>query len=181
MPGRIIRIFHGDFNIRVGQLLQRNRISQTEATFCLLDQRTFQCHWSTLTEIAKYKGEGKPKIELFYFLAVRWLKRALKAVHKETVLHNWWGRDDWSTLNNLSPEQIKNELVTRFKTELGYKSALAWPIYKQVGSKLIVYFMIHATDHSEAPKLMARAYNDAVQPRGKQLSLPGFADTPSTG
>jgi hypothetical protein len=33
--------------------------------------------------------------------------------------------------------------------------------------------MIHATDHAEAPKLMARAYNEAVQPThvAEQLSL----------
>jgi hypothetical protein len=132
-----------------------------------------------VAELAKYKGEGKPKIEIFYFLAVRWLRRALKAVQRETIFQQWWGRDDWPTLKGLSPEEIKHKLVERFKTELGYKSVLAWPIYKQLDSKLIVYFMIHATDHSEAPKLMARAYNDAVQPRGKQLSFPGMAD-PST-
>jgi hypothetical protein len=47
---------------------------------------------------------------------------------------------------------IKWEFVKRFKDELGYKSALAWPIFQREGSELIVYFMIHATDHSEAPK-----------------------------
>ena len=179
VQGRVVRIFHGDFNTIVRQLLRRNKISQKEATFCLLDQWTFQCHWSTLVELAKYKGEGKLKIELFYFLAVRWLRRALTAVQRETILQQWWGREDWSTLKSLNPDQIKNELVKRFESELGYKSVLAWPIYKQLGSKLIVYFMIHATDHSEAPKLMARAYNDAVQPRGEQLSFPGMAHPPS--
>ena len=103
VPGRVIRIFHGDFNTRVRQLLRRSKISQMEATFCLLDQWTFQCHWSTLIELSEYKGEGKPKIELFYFLAVRWLKRALKAVQRETILRQWWGRDDWPTLKNLKP------------------------------------------------------------------------------
>jgi hypothetical protein len=36
--------------------------------------------------------------------------------------------------------------------------------------------MIHATDHPEAPKLMARAYNNAVQSRGVQLTLPGMTN-----
>jgi three-Cys-motif partner protein len=176
VQGRKIRIFWGDFNTRVRQLLRRNKISQNEAIFCLLDQWTFQCHWETLVELAKYKGEGKPKIELFYFLAVRWLRRAITAVQDESILHQWWGRDDWPTLRALKPDQIKSAFVDRFKTELGYKSVTAWPIYKKLGSKLIVYFMIHATDHSEAPKLMARAYNDAVEPRGQQLCLPGMLE-----
>ena len=46
-----------------------------------------------------------------------------------------------------------------------------------VCSKLIVYFMIHATEHSEAPKLMARAYNNAVESRGQQLCLPGMVES----
>jgi len=174
VPDRNIRIFHGDFNVRIRQLLQHNRISQTDATFCLLDQWTFQCHWSTVAEIAKYKKDGKPKIELFYFLAVQWLRRAVTAVHRDTLLQNWWGRDDWPKLKTASPEGIKCEFVKRFKDELGYKSALAWPIFQREGSELIVYFMIHATDHSEAPKLMGRAYNNTIQPRGEQKIFPGM-------
>ncbi len=178
VPDRVVRIFHGDFNTRIRQLLRHNKISHTEATFCLLDQWTFQCHWSTIVELSKYKGEGKPKIELFYFLAVRWLRRALAAVQNHSLLQQWWGRDDWAVLRNATTDWIKGEFVKRFKDELGYRSVLAWPIYKQEGSKLIVYFMIHATDHSEAPKLMARAYNNAVVPRGEQLFLPGMKPNP---
>lgn len=174
VPERVIRIFHGDFNQRILRLLQRNKISQTEATFCLLDQWTFQCHWSTLVELARYKGEGKPKIELFYFLAVRWLRRAITAVQHDVLLQQWWGREDWPALKAMKPRQIKCEMIERFKKELGYKFVVAWPIFKQIGSKLIVYYMIHASDHAEAPKLMGRAYNNAVVPRGKQLRFPGM-------
>jgi three-Cys-motif partner protein len=174
ISGRKIRIFHGDFNVAIHRLLEKGQINQNDATFCLLDQWTFQCHWSTVSELAMYRGEGKPKIELFYFLAVRWLKRALKAVQKQDLLKNWWGRDDWAALKDWTSEQIKEKLVSRFKAELGYRYVLAWPIYKQIGSNLIVYFMIHASDHAEAPKFMARAYNDAVQARGTQLWLPGI-------
>lgn len=178
--GRAIRVFHGDFNARVCKLLDRGQISQTEATFCLLDQRTFECHWSTLERLAKYKGDGKTKVELFYFLAVRWLRRALCAVERADVLRNWWGRDDWPALKDLTVDTIKEEIVERMKLELGYKWALAWPIYKQAGNSLVVYYMIHATDHPEAPKLMARAYNNAIQPRGLQLCLPGMLNSPPT-
>jgi len=181
VKNRVIRVFHGDFNARIGQLLDRGRISETEATFCLLDQRTFECHWGTLERLAKFKNDGKYKVELFYFLAVRWLRRALAATQKEEVLQKWWGRDDWPTLRILNPEQIKDEIVKRFKAELGYKWSIAWPIYKQAGSCVLVYYMVHATDHPEAPKLMARAYNNAVQSRGFQTSFPGMLDTPLTG
>lgn len=179
VPGRVVRVFHGDFNVRVRQLLEHKRIKQTEATFCLLDQRTFQCHWNTLTELAKYKEQGKLRIELFYFLAVGWLHRSLSAVRNETLLEQWWGRNDWTQLKDMTASQIKDEIVRRFKAELGYQSAKAWPIYKRRGSEHIVYYMIHATDHPEAPKLMSRAYNQAVQPWEipEQLSLPLLAQS----
>jgi len=172
VQGRVIRIFRGDFNSRVHQLLARNRISRKEAMFCLLDQRTFQCDWNTLVELAKYKGPGQTKIELFYFLAVRWLKRALKGVQNEAILCKWWGHNDCEMLRELKPRQIKDKLVERFKSELGYKSVQAWPIFKQHATGQTIYYMIHATDHADGPKLMARAYNAAVISRGKQTLFP---------
>jgi len=41
---------------------------------------------------------------------------------------------------------------------------MPWPIYGRKNSQKIMYFMIHATDHPEAPKLMQRAYRKAVDP-----------------
>ena len=37
-----------------------------------------------------------------------------------------------------------------------------------------MYYMIHATDHPEAPHLMARAYDKAIQPKEtpEQLGFP---------
>jgi hypothetical protein len=53
-------------------------------------------------------------------------------------------------------------MVSRFKAELGYKSAKAWPILDKEGRDM--YFVIHATDYLDAPALMQRAYVEAVQP-----------------
>lgn len=171
--GRSIRIFKGDFNSNVLSLLRRKEIKQTEATFCLLDQRTFECHWSAVVELANYKEAGRPKIEIFYFLAVSWLPRALSAVKNDKLLRDWWGRDDWGQLKTTGVDEIKEMIMGRFKAELGYKSVMAWPIFDRRGGDLVVYYMIHATDHPEAPKLMARAYNRAVQPKhvAEQLAL----------
>ncbi len=102
--GRSIRVFHGDFNIEVLRLLRRKEIKQTEATFCLIDQRTFECHWQTLVELAKYKEPSRSKVELYYFLAVRWLRRALSAIRYNRQLEQWWGRSDWATLKRMTPE-----------------------------------------------------------------------------
>ncbi len=170
---REIHVQRGNFNECVLDLLNSGEIKQNEATFCLLDQRTFECKWSTLKALAEYKAAGNNKIELFYFLAVHWLKRALAGLKNTKELEDWWGRKDWRDLPSLSTERCKELVVERMKTELGYKSVKPWPIFRRRSGKTIMYYMIHATDHPQAPILMRRAYENAVKPKEpiEQLSL----------
>lgn len=163
---RDIQIECADFNIAVHNLVKSGAIGQKEAAFCLLDQRTFECHWATLRALAGCKRTGELKIELFYFFAHGWIKRALSGVTRNTQqIADWWGREDWSELAGLSADSIKDTIVSRFKDELGYKIATPWPIYERQDGGKIMYFMIHATDHPEAPYLMSRAYDKAIQPK----------------
>jgi len=159
---REIEVFCGDFNANVDSILSSRRIGEKEATFCLLDQRTFECHWSTVKKLASYKTAKSNKFELFYFLAGWWYRRAVTAVKRDSILRNWWGRTDWADLREKKLLVVKDEMVARFKSELGYASAKAWPILDRAGRDM--YFMIHATDYLDAPALMERAYIEAVQP-----------------
>lgn len=161
---RKIEIHQGDFNAVVDQVLQAGTIREKEATFCLLDQRTFECQWETVRKIAGYKKAGT-KIEQFYFLAVGWLARSIAALKDDAKLRAWWGRDDIDLVRSTTkPIEQARLFSQRFVGELGYASALAWPIYERTDSGLgkVMYFMIHATDHPEAPKLMNRAYKAAT-------------------
>lgn len=162
---RKIEIHEGDFNVSIDTILAPGNIKETEATFCLLDQRTFECTWDTVRKIAAYKQQPT-KIELFYFLAVGWLARSMTALKGEKeALRRWWGRDD------IEVPQAAHTVVDlarlfshRFVRELGYTTAAAWSIYEKEDGGLgkIMYFMIHATDHDEAPRLMNRAYKAAT-------------------
>lgn len=158
---RTISLYEGDVNERIHELLAAKSITEKQATFCLLDQRTFECHWETVKALAEYKKEGM-KIELFYFLASKWLARAMAGVKDESILQKWWGRDDWSELYGMKPEKCADLVVDRFKQELGYMSAKRWPIFKTGQPGLVMYYMIHATDHDKAPYQMRRAYLNAV-------------------
>ena len=160
---RDISIYPGDFNLSVDKILNASTISEKEATFCLLDQRTFECKWSTVEKLARYKKTGL-KIELFYFLANGWFERALSAQKDLEALANWWGRDDWESLRDMSRDKRRDTVVDRMKNELGYKHVMAWPIFKRQTGGTVMYFMIHATDHPEAPVQMSRAYRNTVRP-----------------
>ncbi|MFQ5696473.1 MAG: hypothetical protein ACE5HB_10830, partial [Terriglobia bacterium] len=59
------------------------------------------------------------------------------------------------------------------KNELHYQSVKPWPIYGRQHGGRVMYYMIHASDHPEAPAQMSRAYELAVQPEevAEQLEL----------
>jgi three-Cys-motif partner protein len=167
---RDVRVYRGDFNKVVDQILQPDVLRPTEATFCLLDQRTFECRWDTVRKLAAYRATGY-KIELFYFLTNGWLERAFAALEDYDKWQAWWGRSDWQSVASMTRRQRAEELCRRFQMELGYQFAHAWAIYDKPTSR-VMYYMIHASDHPEAPKLMERAYTDSVRGQGgKQLRI----------
>lgn len=150
--------------VTIEQVLVPGSIREKEATFCLLDQRTFECKWDTVRKIAEYK-KTNTKIEQFYFLAVGWLGRSIAALKDDKKLREWWGRDDIELPRSTSHSvELARLFSHRFMRELGYASAAAWPIYERSdgGRGKVMYYMIHATDHEEAPKLMNRAYKAAT-------------------
>jgi three-Cys-motif partner protein len=181
---RNVEIYSGDFNQRIDDVLNGGTISEKEATFCLLDQRTFECYWSTVEKIAKYKKTGM-KIELFYFLANGWFERAFCAQKDLDKLANWWGRSDWKDLRAMSRDQRRDLIVERMRNELGYEHVMPWSIYKRNTGGAVMYFMIHATDHPEGPVQMSRAYRNTVLPLEplEQLSfeLEGESKAPQSG
>src|SRR6185295_14696271 len=81
---RRVEVTKGDFNEAVVEFLNKGEIP-IEPTFCLLDQRTFECRWSTVEALAGYKPEGT-KIEIFYFLPIAWLDRAFSATSRDETL-----------------------------------------------------------------------------------------------
>ncbi|HEX9640878.1 MAG TPA: three-Cys-motif partner protein TcmP [Candidatus Krumholzibacteria bacterium] len=160
-PKRTVQVFPGDMNTELCKVLNESPIGQKEAAFCLLDQRTFECHWQTVEKIAQYKRAPENKIELFYFMPNSWLDRAFSGLKDEAKALLWWGRDDWQSVRKARGQARAQLFVERFKA-LGYASVKPWPIYEREGGGRTMYFMIHATDHPEAPTLMSRAYAKAV-------------------
>jgi three-Cys-motif partner protein len=157
-----IELYLADFNEVVYQILRSGRIGPRVAAFCLLDQHTFECEWRTVEALARHKEERK--IELFYFVSTGWLDRAFSGLKDLTIAERWWGSPDWHKLKGLHQEERANLFCERFRQELGYKFAYPFPIYDRFGTRgrRVMYHMIHATDHPDAPHLMARAYRKAT-------------------
>ncbi len=172
-PKREFRVFAGDCNENLPRFLTSHKIRKSQAAFCLLDQWTFDCDWSTVEALATHKREKK--IELFYFLAAKWFERALSQVKEKGAkrVRAWWGRDDWRELRDMSRLERARAFADRFRNELHYKYVTPWSIYSRKRGGSVMYYMIHATDHPDAPGLMARAYERTTEPKetAKQLRL----------
>lgn len=161
---RHYQVLAGDFNKTVHDILSSGLIKEKTATFCLVDQFTLECHWSTLTALAEHKPAGPRKIEIFYFLATGWLHRSLSSIsvnaHRPDL---WWGGNGWRDLLSSSGEKIAIRMAERIRDELGYRFVKPYPIYeKQKGEGRVMFHMIHASDHPEAAKLTARAHRNVT-------------------
>jgi three-Cys-motif partner protein len=166
---RNIEIWPGDFNKSVVQILKGGKITQKEATFSLLDQRMFECHWDTVKKLAAYKIPPENKIEILYFLGVGWLHRSISGIRHPEKMENWWGRRDWGRLKDMTHIEIADLVRERFRNELGYSFVGQYPIYDRAEGNKVMYYMIHASDHQEAPALMVRAHHRAVRSLPKEV------------
>lgn len=168
---RKIVIYRGDCNRSITRMLRDHSIRDTEATFCLLDQRTFECDWKTVVQVATHKRGGY-KIELFYFLANAWIDRA-ESRRNDDRIQQWWGRDDWREFFRLPNVERPLVLMERLRSEFGYRYVYPFPIYARHDGGRTMYWMLHATDHPAAPRLMHQAYRNAlnVDESATQLDL----------
>ena len=114
-------------------MLEFPQVGKGKATFCLIDQRVFECEWATLERIAVQKEE--PKIELMYFLGTGWLDRAMSELHDKSIIEKWWGRPDWSPCRGMDAwnkaAEFWPDFVVRFALQLrvrvSYFRKASWP------------------------------------------------------
>ena len=173
-PRRKFSSRRGDFNELVDELLRSGDVRPKEATFALLDQRSLECDWSTVAKLAQHSQAPHNKIEIFYFLATGWLARTISGHKESSPIDRWWGGRDWEHLRSRTGRCWADAMTARFRDELGYQYAMAWPIREREGGLgRTMYYMIHATDHADAPKLMRRAYQHVLAPveQHEQLRL----------
>lgn len=85
IKGRQIAVSQGDFNAVWRDMLMAARVREKVATFCVIDQRTFQCRWETVRGLAQHKRTSN-KIEIFYFLPMWWWDRAEAETHDREVV-----------------------------------------------------------------------------------------------
>ncbi len=151
-------IYEGDANTRIEKMLQDAPIAANTPCFCLIDQRPLECDWATVRRISEFKTEGY-KIEVLYFLADSWFNRSWKSRKDDDErAKRWWGRDDYMDFLNLPSIERAHGMCSRFRDELRYEYAEPWTIYEHGTTGRTMFYLIHASDHGDARRLMSEAY-----------------------
>lgn len=157
---RQVMVFLGDCNQEIPECLKKHPIKPNKAAFALLDQRTHECTWELVKTLAAHKTSGT-KIELFYFLAQGWMNRSIKSSTTQEKIQEidaWWGCNNWQAFVEMNSFQRAKFMEERFKNELGYEHARAFPMYDKGHEGKIMFWLIHASDHPRAIPLMISAY-----------------------
>ncbi|TLD71335.1 three-Cys-motif partner protein TcmP [Phragmitibacter flavus] len=157
---RQVMVVKGDCNVTIPAYLKGHRIKPKQATFALLDQRTHECTWALVKNLATHK-KGGHKIEIFYFVAQHWMNRSVKSsttAVKLAEIEAWWGGKGWKEFIELSSWDRAEKMQERFQNELGYKYTKAFPMKSNGNDGNIMFWLIHASDHPRAIPLMATAY-----------------------
>jgi three-Cys-motif partner protein len=158
--GRKFHVSKGDCNVKLPKRLEASPVKGP--AFCLLDQRSDECDWATVEAIARHKADPN-KIEIFYFVMAGWYDRYRAGLgpDRDKKLLKWWGASNFPILDKASPDRAAELFAERFRAEFGYKHVVPFPIFDNVSpatSGTVKFYMIHASDHDDAPKLMKRAY-----------------------
>ena len=158
---RKVEVIRGDSNVEIPKYFSFHKLKQKLPTFCLLDQHTRECSWDLVKFISRMKTSGC-KVEIFYFLAQGWMDRHWEILkpRNQARIRAWWGRDDWSEFRMLASTDRAALMENRFRNELGYQFAQAFPIHKYGNHGRVMFWMIHASDDCRALPLMAASYRE---------------------
>lgn len=153
-----VEVVPGDMNEELPAWLEANPIKNTMPTFCLVDQRNTECDWKTLEIVAAHK-KGQYKIEIFYFLPVGWIQRSTKSSKDRAANYERWLGPAWEDFPRDTRYEQYTFFVEQMQNRLGYKYVMPLGITDREGEGgELMFYMIHASDHPEAPKIMNRAY-----------------------
>jgi hypothetical protein len=144
---------------------QQEEVRDKEATFALLDQRTFECHWDTVRALATHK-EGWPQGRAVLLPAEQVAAAALPRRPDEES----GDRDALVGSRRLENVRVANDAPVRRSLHGEVQDQVRLCLGEGMAHQRanirrgsVTYFMICAPDHPEAPFLMRRAFERAVE------------------
>ena len=172
-PDRDFRVYPGDCNVTIDQVLADLSAWRWAPTFVFADQQAAEIHWATLVKVAAFKS-GQRKAELWILMSPAMIAKGVAGAGAEGFARRvdaLYGTTDWRRIqaarNNMSisAEDYRDEMINllrwRLEHELGYQLTARIPMRMPTG--MPIYDMLFATDHSLGDKIMTHLYRRAAE------------------
>lgn len=139
-PGsRVVPFYHRLSEVTAVRILGSGEMTEKEATFCLLDQRTLEY----VENLAKFTSSGH-KIRVSYFLANSWLDRAFHPRRISTFSRR--GGDATAGPTFVACHEMNGEMFWSDDSPRPWLlSVRAWPIYERENGGAVMYYLRHGS------------------------------------
>jgi three-Cys-motif partner protein len=172
-PGRSFRVYPGDCNQTIDQVLRDLAPFSWAPTFVFVDQQAAEVGWQTLAKAAKFRT-GSRKSELWILASPTMITKGVSGTNGRAFIDRvdqLYGSDDWRriqaarTSDSLTAEEYRDEMVNllrwQLENTLGYKQTARIPMNMPTG--VPIYDMVFATDHEVGQKIMTHLYRKAAE------------------
>lgn len=182
-PGGPFRIYPGDCNITIDQMLRDLSGVRWAPTFAFLDQQAAELRWETMAKLAAFRS-GKFKAEQWILWSPAMIIKGVTGTNNGSFagrVDQLYGSDRWRLIlaarasGVITASEFRGEMVNllrwQFEKQLGYRHTIRIPMKMKNGSDL--YDMVFATDHPAGLKIMSHLYRKAAErePRMKQEAI----------
>ena len=186
-PDRDFRVFPGDCNEIIHQVLGDLEEVSWAPAFAFIDPDGPDVRWGTLEALAAFKAGRKYKVELWMLfpepMFVRLLRVDGEDVRPQDVdrISAMFGTDEWRAIyearvrEELEPSQARMEYVNlmrwRLEKLLGYRRTHPFEVRNEQGGP--IYHLIFGTDNEAGDRIMSHLYGRALQefPRMRQQAI----------
>ena len=179
-PDRRFRVYPGDCNATIDQVLADLAPWRWAPTFAFADQQAAEIQWDTLVKVAAFRS-GARKAELWILMSPAMIAKGVAGTNGSVFANRvdmLYGTRDWRRIQLarrqavISAEEYRDEMVNllrwRLERELGYLLTVRVPMRMPNG--MAIYDMLFATDHPVGDKIMTDLYRRAAErePRMRQ-------------
>lgn len=171
-PARNFRVYPGDCNVTIDQVLEDLAPWSWAPTFAFIDQHAAEVHWSTIQKLASFRTSAKGwKTELWILMSPAEITRAVHGAAFAARVNALYGNGNWQRIQAARRsgvitaadyrDQMVNLLRWHLEQELGYEMTARIPM--RMPSQMPLYDMVFATDHWVGNKIMSHLYRAAAE------------------
>lgn len=181
-PGLPWRVYPGDCNVTVDQVLADLSDVRWAPTFAFVDQQAREVHWETLAKLARFRrNKHNWKTELWILASPAMITKGVAGTNGEAFAAQVdlsYGTTDWRVIQDarragaITAEDYRDEMVNllrwRLEHVLGYAMTARIPM--RMPTRMPIYDMVFATDHWAGNRIMSDLYREAAEREPQMLA-----------